>query len=346
MKRKNTFDLSLSILGNEKLISYCDQCGYYIILNSNEIDSEENIRDLKNYLFYENWCNNENQKDNLFIYTNLKNLPIKKIQNQNNKFNIKIVSPNKIKNQKPKDLEQKINTILKKLNYRNNYLGKKIDAVNIFSLFFIESIKEVDQINELFFLYKYLIEHKYLSFHFDINNSGTFDYESQFNFSQFKNSAFKIFKDNRFRIILEDKAYDFLINNKVNSTNVFVAMNFHNDNNWIKNCINDVLGENNLNMIHMEDYQHNEWIMDVIRDSIESSKFIICDFTQPIGKENSYGVYYESGFAEGKGKKVIHLCQKSSIEKLHFDIKQKNYIAYENKEELKRYLNLRIKSMY
>ncbi|MGL5438353.1 MAG: hypothetical protein ACRDA7_01310 [Metamycoplasmataceae bacterium] len=321
----------------------CSSCGYYIIPGY-----INNKNDLRNYLFYNNNSNSNNVKKDLFIYLDSNENQDKLKNIKNDKYNLKIISELTINLWKPKNLKEKVNMILRKLNKNNKYIGQEIN-LNILSLFFSETNEENDQIKETYFLFNYFKSKELLSFIFyryDYSNKKAYKIDKKnIDLNLFIEWWEVNFKYGIIGIILEEKAYDFLIDNKVDSRNVFVAMNFPDENNWIKDCINEVLIENDLKMIHMKGYHHNNWIMDVIRDSIESSKFVICDFTQPEGKENSYGVYYESGFAEGKGKQVIHLCQKDSIDKLHFDILQKNYIEYKDEKELKKYLNLRIKAM-
>ncbi|MGL5438346.1 MAG: hypothetical protein ACRDA7_01275 [Metamycoplasmataceae bacterium] len=332
----------ISSINESNYITDCSSCGFFILLGC-----AKNNSDLRNYLFYNN-NNSNNEKKDLFVYVYSKEEQYKLKDIEDDEFNLKIISESKINIWKPKNLIEKIDMILRKLNSKNKHLGYKIDKINFFSLFFSESENTEARTQEIYFIYNYLVTHKYVSFyiydHMEISRLDKVKKPNILDIDSF-NASYKHFASGDVKMVLQENAYNFLMDNKVDSRNVFVAMNFPDENNWIKDCINEVLIENDLKMIHMKGYHHNGWIMDVIRDSIESSKFVICDFTQPEGKENSYGVYYESGFAEGKGKQVIHLCQKESINKLHFDILQKNYIEYKDEKELKEYLNLRIKAM-
>jgi hypothetical protein len=74
----------------------------------------------------------------------------------------------------------------------------------------------------------------------------------------------------------------------------------------------------------INDKNHNNKIDDEIVAEIKRSKFLIADFTGHRG-----GVYYEAGLAQGLGLPVIWTCRKDDIEKLHFDIRQYNCIAWE-----------------
>lgn len=82
-------------------------------------------------------------------------------------------------------------------------------------------------------------------------------------------------------------------------------------------------------------------IDDRIIAEIRRSRFIIADFTH--GDEGARGgVYYEAGFAHGLGIPVIFTCRKDLINKLHFDTRQYNHIAWETAEDLRTKLGNRI----
>ncbi len=70
-------------------------------------------------------------------------------------------------------------------------------------------------------------------------------------------------------------------------------------------------------------------INDEIIASLKKCKFCIADFSL-----HSRGVYFESGFALGHGKKVIYTCGKEEFTKAHFDIKPLQHIIYETPEQL------------
>lgn len=73
---------------------------------------------------------------------------------------------------------------------------------------------------------------------------------------------------------------------------------------------------------------------------IRRSKFIVADFTGQRG-----GVYFEAGFAQGIGKHVIYCCDEKEKKDLHFDIRQFNFILWENIEDLKERVTNRIKAL-
>jgi nucleoside 2-deoxyribosyltransferase len=64
---------------------------------------------------------------------------------------------------------------------------------------------------------------------------------------------------------------------------------------------------------------------------------VVADFTGQRG-----GVYYEAGYAAGRGIPVVWSCRKDQIKDLHFDIRQYNCIDWETPAELARRLESRI----
>jgi nucleoside 2-deoxyribosyltransferase len=87
-----------------------------------------------------------------------------------------------------------------------------------------------------------------------------------------------------------------------------------------------------------EDSSPATTISQIIAD-IRRSKFLIADFTGHRG-----GVYFEAGFALGLGLPVIWTCRKEELDKLHFDIRQYNFIDWETDGELQERLTNRIRA--
>ncbi len=74
-------------------------------------------------------------------------------------------------------------------------------------------------------------------------------------------------------------------------------------------------------------------INDAILAAIKKSKFTIADFT-----EHKHGVYFESGYALGRGQKVIYTCRQDEIGKAHFDTRNYPHIIWKDAEDLKKQL--------
>ena len=87
--------------------------------------------------------------------------------------------------------------------------------------------------------------------------------------------------------------------------------------------------------------EHAYKIDDEIIAEIRSSAFLVADFTG-----HRQNVYFETGFAMGLGRRPIWTCQKDDIKNLHFDIRQYNYIDWENATELAQGLKRRIEALF
>ncbi|MCE5325068.1 MAG: hypothetical protein LLG01_01500 [Planctomycetaceae bacterium] len=105
--------------------------------------------------------------------------------------------------------------------------------------------------------------------------------------------------------------------------------------------------------------EHINKICDEIVAEIRKSRFLVADFSAGCCKmcgecqhqkdckdqvRPRGGVYFEAGFAMGLGIPVIWTIRKEQLEQVHFDIRQYNFIAYENPEDLKDRLFNRIRA--
>ena len=81
----------------------------------------------------------------------------------------------------------------------------------------------------------------------------------------------------------------------------------------IKPTIKDGIG---YDLVDMRDVAQSGIIDNIMRNQIQDSAFVIVDLTH----DNS-GAYWEAGYAEGLGKPVIYICQKTKFDdaKTHFD---------------------------
>lgn len=125
---------------------------------------------------------------------------------------------------------------------------------------------------------------------------------------------------------------------------VFVALQFNTPDEKPRDIVDAVIkpvcNEFGLVAFTVSDIEHNECIYDVILKSISKSSFIIADLTY-----HNCGAYYEAGYAKGQGKKVIHACSREwfSTHKVHFDVSGLNLIIYNDAEEFKEKLRIRIR---
>ena len=93
--------------------------------------------------------------------------------------------------------------------------------------------------------------------------------------------------------------------------------------------------------VRIDQKEHVNKIDDEIVAEIRRARFVVADFTQ--GDTGARGgVYYEAGFAQGLGIRVIFSCRKDRLEEVHFDTRQYNHIVWETPEDLRDQLAKRI----
>lgn len=125
------------------------------------------------------------------------------------------------------------------------------------------------------------------------------------------------------------------------SLNCFVAMSFDDNLSNIRNAIKEAVFDTGFKPI-LVDEQHqssDQTINDAIISQIKKCRFCISDFTQ-----HKRGVYFEAGYALGKGLKVIYTCAKEDFEDAHFDINHYQHIIYDNADDLKQKLIYKIEA--
>lgn len=115
------------------------------------------------------------------------------------------------------------------------------------------------------------------------------------------------------------------------SNKCFIAMSFNPATKDTREAIRKALKDTGYEAIIIDEQtiDSDKTINDEIIASLKRCKFCIADFSF-----HSNGVYFESGFALGQGKKVIYTCSKEEFGKAHFDIKPLQHIIYESPEQL------------
>jgi hypothetical protein len=91
--------------------------------------------------------------------------------------------------------------------------------------------------------------------------------------------------------------------------------------------------------LRIDKAEHVNRIDDEIIGQIKRSRFMVSDFTG-----QRHGVYFEAGMMQGLGRNVIWMCRRDELlgSKLHFDVRQFNFIDYETAAEAKEGLYRRI----
>ena len=148
-----------------------------------------------------------------------------------------------------------------------------------------------------------------------------------------------------------------LSNRRTESKKIFVAMWFDASMSVFEKAIEEAIQDAGFECRVIKNIEHNNDICDEIVAEIRNSRFVVADFTAGRCKKCDFcgenttcrnmvrqrgGVYFEAGFALGLGIPVIWTVRESQLNDIHFDTRQYNYIAYNNAEELRTRLRVRI----
>ncbi len=122
-----------------------------------------------------------------------------------------------------------------------------------------------------------------------------------------------------------------LLEGGINSKRCFIAMSFADKEKHIRESIRNAISQTGYESILIDEIHDDadRTINDLIIAEIKRSKFIVADFTA-----HSKGVYFEAGFALGRGLKVIYTCSKNDWTNTHFDTNHFPHIIYESLEDL------------
>ena len=230
----------------------------------------------------------------------------------------------------PSTLVEKIDRVLEDICSKTDFFKQTIEIdYNDYPLFFCK-----DE-NELISILKYLEQEKYIE-------------------SSMQRDIVDIDRLKSIYLLPEGIKRIEELSKNAKSDQCFVAMWFNDDKSKgpnIKDAYNEAIEpaikdkENSFKPYRVDIDQKNiDFIPDKIIKEIRRSRFMIADLTGYRG-----GVYYEAGFAEGLGLKVIYACNKKwfegwikqcecpscsnnngcKMEDVHFDLKQKSMILWE-----------------
>jgi nucleoside 2-deoxyribosyltransferase len=109
-----------------------------------------------------------------------------------------------------------------------------------------------------------------------------------------------------------------------NSNKCFIAMSFDSKMAETREIIKQVLKKTGYEPIIIDEEHLNsdQTINDAIIANLKKCKFCIADFSK-----HSNGVYFESGFALGQGKKVIYLCSDDEFKNTHLTLNLFNTLS-------------------
>ncbi|MDF2944563.1 MAG: hypothetical protein K0S01_3421 [Herbinix sp.] len=129
---------------------------------------------------------------------------------------------------------------------------------------------------------------------------------------------------------------------------IFVAMMFSSETYDIyENVLKPVIHSLNYTALRIDEKQYGGSIIGEITAEISNSVALIADLTG-----NRGGVYYEAGVARGLQLcnhpiKLVFTCHRDYFDKdgVHFDVRGDNIILYENDEDLKHKLTVRLQTV-
>ena len=129
------------------------------------------------------------------------------------------------------------------------------------------------------------------------------------------------------------------VNNKTpnrNSMKVFIAMWMHDSMEEVKRSIKTAVENAGYEPLRIDDINHDEKIDDRILSEIEKSKFIVCDITSSNEDKPRASVFFEAGYAKGKGIPVIWSCDKTmkEMQENAFDTRQYAFLFWDENNML------------
>ena len=120
------------------------------------------------------------------------------------------------------------------------------------------------------------------------------------------------------------------LSKNVNSKTAFIAMWFGDDDSIkdLEKNIDISVKEAGYIPLIIKNKEHLNKIDDEILNEINKSKLMVCDLTSEKGKARG-SVYFEAGYAMGKGIPVVWTCNKELEKEIPFDIRQYNCLFWE-----------------
>ena len=128
----------------------------------------------------------------------------------------------------------------------------------------------------------------------------------------------------------------------VNSGKVFLAMKFSNnpERHQVQQAIERACRETGWEAVTIDREEFLGCISDEIIAKINQSKFVIAEFSG-----QNHGVYFEAGYASGRGLPVIYVVKDADCKELHFDTRHLNHIVWSAYDDLYQKVKNRIEAV-
>jgi hypothetical protein len=138
------------------------------------------------------------------------------------------------------------------------------------------------------------------------------------------------------------------------TNNAFIAMWFGDEMSAIyDDGILPAVTDTGFTPVRIDRKEHINKIDDEIVAEIKRARFVIADFTSGVVETDDGsvliprgGVYYEAGLAQGRDIPVIWAVRADQIDRVHFDTRQFNHIAWTDAADLRFKLTNRIRAIF
>lgn len=210
--------------------------------------------------------------------------------------------------------QEKLNNVLEYISGLTKYDGESID---------IDVTKDIS-VTEVWRKYYFDNEKEFLFYLENLKSQGLVSYEKTKGYIE------------RLKITLTGLTALIKINEQKVSRYCFIAMSFDESLRYVYNeaILPALLATGFIAYIVNNEHVASEMtINDAIIAGIKKAHFTIADFTQ-----HKAGVYFEAGYALGRGQKVIYTCRQDEISKAHFDTRNYQHIVWETSADLKQML--------
>lgn len=308
----------------------CPVCGRFE-LKANESSKELNCNHLASYLVYNGFPSDDLSESR--YYTVLDKEACDELKTNPDNGRPVHIDGQMIENWYPETFSERIDRILLYLDKHTQHMGEtlSLNRKELTGVFFVDQWEgekgkifplsssitlrsEVNIQNEKSYIADYLRQQSLVDTHLYTNGAG----------------RIRIMPNGYVRL-------DALKGRSVTGKNAFVAMQFGEATQPLREAIRKGIADAGYNATFIDEVQHNNLITPEILKYIRDSKFVVVDLTH-----QNNGAYFEEGYAMGIGKPVIQLCQKDT--KLHFDIAQKNTIMWDTEGDIPHRLTNRIRA--
>jgi len=215
---------------------------------------------------------------------------------------------------------------------KNTFPSLSPDEIVIQILYFIYN--KLDAVGKIIELTKHEITESHLWRYFYLKNSGELHFYMEYLHTENLIMYDKTNHGYTALTVTVDGIRKIVKNHSNEKSNFcFVAMSFDKDilDTAYETAIKPALKQTGYAPIILteEHVDSEKTINDAIISGLKKAHFTIADFTQ-----HRNGVYFEAGYALGRGQKVIYTCSEADMKEAHFDTRNFQHIVWKNPDDL------------